>query len=43
MAVSKDMYDHDWRNIDAFLQGKLRQFTELLKINDALRPPVLED
>ena len=43
MAVGKGMYDHDGRDIDAFRQEKLRQFTEMLKMNDALRPPVLED
>ena len=43
MAVGKGMYDHDGRDIDAFRQEKLRQFAEMLKMNDALRPPVLED
>ena len=43
MAVGKGMYDYEGHDIDAFRQKKLRQFTEMLIINDALRPPVLED
>ena len=43
MAVGKGMYDHDGRDIVSFRQEKLRQFTEMLKMNNALRPPVLED
>ena len=43
MAVGKGMYNYEGHDIDAFRQKKLRQFTEMLTINNALRPPVLED